>query len=66
MPTAAKLMMSDEPPAEMNGRGMPVTGMRPTTTPMLMNAWTQIHAVTPIARSAPNVSGAPSAVRMPR
>ena len=66
MPTAAKLMISDEPPAETNGSGMPVTGIRPTTTPMLMNAWMQIQAVTPAARSAPNVSGAPSDVRIPR
>ena len=66
MPTAAKLMISDEPPAETNGSGMPVTGMSPTTTPMLMNAWRQIQAVTPAASIAPNVSGAPSEVRMPR
>jgi len=59
-------MMSDEPPALMNGSGMPVTGMRPTTTPMLMNAWRQIQDVTPTASIAPNVSGAASAVRMPR
>jgi len=66
MPTAAKLMTSDDPPAETNGSGIPVTGMRPTTTPMLMNAWMQIHAVIPAASSAPKVSGAPSDVRMPR
>ena len=66
MPTAAKLMISDDPPAETNGSGMPVTGMSPTTTPMLMNAWRQIQAVMPAASSAPNVSGAPSEVRIPR
>ena len=66
MPTAAKLITSDEPPAETKGSGMPVTGMRPTTTPMLMNAWMQIQAVTPAASSEPNVSGAPSEVRIPR
>ena len=32
---------------------------------MLMNAWMQIQAVIPAASSAPNVSGAPSEVRMP-
>ncbi len=47
MPTAAKLMISDDPPAETNGSGMPVTGISPTTTPMLMNAWMQIQAVMP-------------------
>lgn len=66
MPTAAKLMINDEPPAETNGSGMPVTGTSPTTTAMLINAWMQIQDVMPAARSAPNVSGAPSEVRMPR
>ena len=65
MPTAAKLMMSDDPPALMNGSVMPVTGRSETTTPMLMNAWTEIQAVTPAARRAPNVSGAASAVLTP-
>ena len=65
MPTAARLMVSDEPPALMNGRVMPVTGMSVTTTPILMNAWMQSQAVIPAARSAPNVSGAARAVRMP-
>ena len=50
----------------MNGSGMPVTGRSPTTTPMLMKAWMQIHPVMPAASSAPKVSGAPSEVRMPR
>ena len=66
MPTAAKLTTSDDPPAETNGSGMPVTGMSPTTTAMLMNAWMQIQPVIPAARRAPKVSGAPSDVRMPR
>ena len=66
MPTAAKLMIRLDPPAETNGSGMPVTGMSPTTTAMLMNAWMQIQPVMPAASSAPNVSGAPSDVRMPR
>ena len=47
MPIAAKLMTSDEPPAETNGSGMPVTGISPTTTAMLMNAWMQIQAGDP-------------------
>lgn len=65
MPTAVRVIASDEPPALTNGSVMPVTGTRPTTTPMLMNAWMQIQAVIPAARSAPNVSGAASAVRIP-
>ena len=65
MPTAAKLMMSDEPPALMNGSVMPVIGMSATTTPMLMNAWMHSQPVIPAASRAPNVSGAASAMRMP-
>ena len=65
IPIAAKLMMSDEPPALMKGSVIPVIGTRVTTTPMLMNAWMHSQAVIPAARSAPNVSGAPSATRMP-
>ena len=58
-------MMSDEPPALMNGRVIPVIGTSVTTTPMLMNAWMHSQPVIPAARSAPNVSGADSAVRIP-
>ena len=65
MPTAARLIVSDEPPALMNGNVTPVTGMSVTTTPMLMNAWMHSHAVIPAASSAPNVSGADSAMRIP-
>jgi len=65
MPTAAKLMMSDEPPALMNGSVMPVIGTRVTTTPMLMNAWRQSQPVIPAASRAPKVSGAASEVRTP-
>ena len=66
MPTAARLISSDEPPALMNGSVMPVTGISTTTTPTLMNAWMQIQAVIPAASSAPNVSGADSATRIPQ
>jgi len=65
MPAAAKLTTSDEPPALMNGKVMPVTGSSATTTAMLTNAWKHSHAVIPAASSAPKVSGARSAVRMP-
>ena len=66
IPTAAKLTTSDEPPMLTNGRVMPVIGSSDTTTPMLMKAWSVIQDVMPMASSAPNVSGAPSAIRMPR
>ena len=58
MPTATRLTMSDEPPAETKGSVIPVTGSSATTTPMLMNAWTHSQAVIPAASSAPNVFGA--------
>jgi hypothetical protein len=65
MPTAARLMVNDDPPALMNGSVMPVTGISATTTPMLMNAWMHSQAVIPAARSAPNVSGAASDTLIP-
>jgi hypothetical protein len=65
IPIAAKLMMSDEPPALMKGRVMPVTGKRATTTPMLMNAWRHSQPVMPAASRAPNVSGARRDTRIP-
>ncbi len=65
MPIAAKLMISDEPPALMNGRVMPVIGTSVTTTPMLMNAWMHSQAVIPVASRAPKVSGADRATRIP-
>ena len=65
MPTAARLMVSDDPPALMNGRVMPVTGISATTTPMLMKAWMHSQAVMPAASRAPKVSGARSDTRIP-
>lgn len=58
-------MVSEEPPALMKGRVMPVIGKRATTTPMLMNAWADNQMVIPAASSDPNVSGAARATRMP-
>ena len=52
MPTAARVITSDEPPKEMNGRGIPVTGSTPITAPMLMTAWLVIHVVTPDGHQA--------------
>ena len=64
MPTM--LMSSDEPPELTNGSGMPLVGSRPSTTLMLKNAWNATIVVRPIARNAPNRSGARIAVRSPR
>ena len=65
MPTAAKLTISDDPPALRNGSVMPVIGTSVTTTAMLMNAWMHSQPVMPAASRAPNVSGAASATRAP-
>ena len=52
IPTAVRLIVSDDPPALMNGSVMPVIGTSATTTPMLMNAWTHSQVVMPAASSA--------------
>ena len=58
MPTAARLMVSAEPPALMNGSGMPVTGRSAVTTIMLTKAWTTSQVVIPQATRPEKVSGA--------
>ena len=63
MPMAARLMVSAEPPALMNGSGMPVTGRSAVTTIMLMQAWTTSQVVMPQATRPLNVSGAWIAIR---
>lgn len=63
IPTAARLMVSADPPALMNGRGMPVTGRSAVTTIMLMQAWTTSQVVMPHATRPENVSGAVIAMR---
>ena len=65
MPTAAKLMISDEPPAETNGSGMPVSGAIPSTAARLMVACPQTSAVRPAARSFPKGSRQRIAMRKP-
>ena len=66
IPTAAKLIVSEEPPALMKGKVIPVIGRSATTTPILMNAWTHSPVVMPAASRAPKVSGAERAIRKPR
>jgi hypothetical protein len=56
-------MVSAEPPALMNGSGMPVTGRSAVTTIMLMQACTNSQVVIPQATSPLNVSGAWMAMR---
>ena len=57
-PTPKSVNTSDEPPALMNGSGMPLVGSSPSTTLMLMNAWSTMASVRPAARKRPNASGA--------
>ncbi len=47
IPIAARLMVSADPPALMNGSGMPVTGRSAVTTIMLTKAWAMSHVVMP-------------------
>ena len=56
-------MVSADPPALMNGSGMPVTGMSAVTTIMLTSACTTSQVVMPHASSPENVSGAVIAIR---
>ena len=64
-PAPAMPNTSDDPPALTNGSGTPVMGRMPITAPMLTNACMQNQAVTPIASSRPNRSGACRAMRTP-
>ena len=65
MPTAARPTQSDEPPYEMKGSVIPVSGTRLATTAMFTQAWNASQTVIPVARSAPLASGARSAMRTP-
>ena len=46
------VVTSELPPCDMNGSGMPVSGMAFTTPPMLSNVWMPRHAVAPVAMVA--------------
>ena len=59
------VITSDDPPKEMKGSGIPVTGSSPMTAPMLMTAWLVIQHVAATASSAPKRSGARPAARSP-
>jgi len=53
IPIPAKLTRREEPPWLIKGRGIPVTGSDPVTTPILSKAWNAIIAVIPIASRLP-------------
>ena len=57
--------ISEEPPDEMNGSGLPVVGKRPTTQPMFKNAWNTSIMVQLPATMVPNAVDAALAMRMP-
>src|ERR1019366_10303470 len=64
-PAATMVMRREDPPKEMKGRGIPVTGSRPITAPMLITAWLVIQQVAATASRAPKRSGARLAARNP-
>src|SRR5690606_6984587 len=49
-PSAASVASMLEPPYEMSGSGTPMTGIMPSTIPMLITAWVRIQIVMPAAR----------------
>ena len=53
MPAASIVITSEEPPKEMNGSGMPVTGSTPSTAPMFKMASAEIQAMSPTPSSWP-------------
>ena len=65
MPAAQSVITRDDPPKEMNGRGIPVTGSTSITAPMFMTAWLTIQHVMPIATSIAKRSGALRAALSP-
>ena len=52
-PAAASVIMSELPPYEMSGKVSPVTGIAPTTPPILITACTANQTVIPAANNAP-------------
>ena len=66
MPMPTMQVTKDEPPRLMKGKTIPVNGMVPVTTAMLIRAWNVIQQVMPTANRPPNESGASFAIRNPR
>src|SRR5579864_1008975 len=65
-PMQASVMNKDDPPYEISGRGIPLVGINPSTTLILMSACTTTMLVIPTARNRPNMSWVRKLVRMPR
>ena len=56
MPMADIKTSKDVPPAETNGSGMPVGGIEPVTTAMLIATWKNMSAPMPIHTRLENLS----------
>ena len=65
MPSPTSVTSKDDSPAETSGNGTPVMGKMPITAPMLMAAWTTIHAVMAVAAMRQNMSGTRRAILRP-
>ena len=65
IPAASRVITSEDPPKEMNGSGIPVTGSTPITAPTLMIVSDVIQATMASASRPPNRSGARVAARSP-
>src|SRR5215472_12060060 len=57
-PVEKSVMVSAEPPKEMKGRGRPLVGSEPVTTPRFTRVWVASITVRPRARYDPKASGA--------
>ena len=64
IPIESPVNSSDVPPMLMNGSGCPVTGNRPTATPMFTIACITRLKARPMASSPPNDCGARSIIRV--
>jgi hypothetical protein len=61
-----RLVAREDPPAEKNGRGIPVAGNDPDTTAILTRTWEQIIVISPKVKRRLKVSSERNAVRYPR
>src|SRR5205814_10246547 len=52
IPIASRFVISDEPPTETNGSGIPVTGAIPIVMPTLTNTWNRNATTIPPATIA--------------
>src|SRR5207253_9533478 len=65
-PTQANVTNNDDPPYDTSGSGIPLVGIIPSTTLILMNACNTTMLVIPTARYLPNTSSIRHEALMPR